>query len=65
MFKPRNTPSEAKIDTKTTKQVLIDAGLHQLLKKRAKAAKQSIKGLLEEVLAEVLAVKGDQNGNNQ
>ncbi len=56
---------EAKIYSKTVKQVVIDAGLHQLLKKRAKEAKQPIKQLLEGYLAELFAVKGGCDGNNK
>lgn len=44
------------IDKKTTKQVRIDAGLHQLLKVTAAEASKSIKSLLEECLEELLAV---------
>ena len=44
------------IDTKTTKQVRIDAGLHQLLKIKATEAGQSIKAFIEGVLADVLGV---------
>lgn len=43
-------------DKKSTKQVRIDAGLHQLLKVKAAKSGTSIKGLLEECLAEALAV---------
>lgn len=46
------------------KQVVIDAGLHRLLKIRASEAGQSVKELLEGVLADVLAAKGDQNDDN-
>lgn len=48
-----------KIDEKTVKQVVIDAGLHKLLKIRATEAGQSIKELLEGYLAEILEVKSD------
>jgi len=44
------------IDTKTTKQVRIDAGLHQLLKIKATEAGQSIKAFIEGILADVLGV---------
>lgn len=44
-------------DTKTTKQVRIDAGLHQLLKVKAATSSTTIKQLLEECLAEFLAVE--------
>lgn len=49
-----------KIDQKPTKQVVIDTGLHQLLKIKASKEEKTIKGLLEEYLADVLAV---ENGN--
>jgi len=52
------------INPKTVKQVVIDAGIHRLLKIRASEAGQSVKELLEGVLADYLAVKGDENGNN-
>lgn len=44
-------------DTKTTKQVRIDAGLHHLLKVRAATEKTTIKELLEGILAELLELK--------
>ncbi|OGG24038.1 hypothetical protein A3A79_02475 [Candidatus Gottesmanbacteria bacterium RIFCSPLOWO2_01_FULL_43_11b] len=44
-------------DKKTTKQVRIDASLHQLLKVKAAKSSTTIKGLLEEYLAELLAVE--------
>lgn len=49
------------IEEKTTKQVLIDAGLHTLLKVMAAKSRRSIKELVEEALAELLEVKGDDN----
>lgn len=45
------------IDQRSTKQVRIDTGLHKLLKLKATEAGISIKGLLEEFLAEILAVE--------
>ncbi len=39
-----------------SKQVRIDSGLHHLLKLEAVKANRTIKGLLEECLAELLAV---------
>jgi len=48
------------IDKKSTKQVRIDAGLHQLLKIYAAKAGRSIKSLLEECLAELLAVSNEE-----
>jgi len=50
-----------KIETKTTKQVVIDKGLHQLLKIEASKAGKSIKEYLEGFLAELLEVKPDDN----
>lgn len=47
-------------DKKPTKQVRIDAGLHQLLKVKAAKSSTTIKGLLEECLAELLEVKGEE-----
>ncbi len=44
-------------DKNSTKQVRIDAGLHQLLKIKATRAGVSIKTLLEGYLAELLAVE--------
>lgn len=49
------------IDRKTTKQVRIDAGLHQLLKIKAAKSEMSIKTLLEEYIAEGL--KDETSGN--
>ena len=43
-------------DKKVTKQVRIDSGLHQLLKIEAAKSNRSIKELLEESLAEYLAI---------
>lgn len=43
-------------DKNSTKQIRIDAGLHQLLKIKAAKAGISIKTLLEGYLAELLAV---------
>lgn len=45
-----------KIEQKSTKQVVIDAGLHNLLKIEAARARRTIKELVEECLAELLAV---------
>lgn len=46
-----------KVDKKTTMQVRIDIGLHNLLKDKAKAEKTSIKSLIEYGIAYVLEVK--------
>ena len=53
-----------KIEQKQTKQVVIDAGLHQLLKIEAAKARKTIKELLEGHLTEILEVKSDQNGDD-
>ena len=45
------------IDTKLTKQIRIDVGLHQLLKVKAATAGMTIKDFLEGYLAELLAVE--------
>lgn len=47
------------IDNKSTKQVRIDAGLHQLLKVIAAESSMTIKELLEDYLAEMLEVKSE------
>jgi len=44
------------IDKKTTMQVRIDSGLHQLIKVKASTLGISIKTLIEGYLAEILAV---------
>lgn len=44
------------IDKKSTKQVRIDAGLHQTLKVYAAESKMTIKELLEDYLSDLLAV---------
>lgn len=46
-------------DKNSTKQIRIDAGLHQLLKIKAAKAGMSIKTLLEGHLAELLKVEGE------
>lgn len=45
------------VDKKTTKQVRIDIGLHELLKIRAATGNTTIKTLIEGCLAELLEVK--------
>lgn len=47
------------IDKKLTKQIRIDAGVHQLLKIKAARAGMTIKTLLEGYLADLLAVGGE------
>ena len=46
-----------KIEGKTTMQVVIDSGLHQLLKVKAAESSMTIKTLVEGCLAELLEVK--------
>lgn len=46
-----------RVDQRTTKQVRIDEGLHNLLKIRAEAEKTTIRELIERCLAELLEVK--------
>jgi predicted HicB family RNase H-like nuclease len=48
------------IDRKTTKQVRIDAGLHQMLKVKAAKAGMSIRTLLEGYLASLLELKNEE-----
>ena len=50
-----------KSDKNLTKQIRIDAGLHQLLKIEAAKSNRSIKELVEESLAELLAVPNTIN----
>lgn len=47
------------IDTKPTKQVRIDAGLHKQLKIKAATENTCIKTLIEGCLADLLEVKND------
>lgn len=44
------------IDKKTTKQIRIDAGLHQRLKIKAAEAGETIKTFLEGILADILGI---------
>ena len=46
-------------DKNLTKQIRIDAGLHQLLKIKAAKSGESIKTLLEGYLGELLAVENE------
>lgn len=48
------------IDNKTTKQIRIDAGVHQLLKVYASQSGMTIKALLEDYLSDLLAVDNDK-----
>lgn len=47
------------IDQKRVKQVLVDAGLHKMLKKYAADQGKTIKDVLEEVLGELLSVENE------
>ena len=47
------------IDTKKTKQVRIDAGVHQLLKIKAAKDGETLRSLIEGALTGVLAVEPD------
>lgn len=49
-------------DKKTTKQIRIDSGLHRLLKMKAAEQGVTSKSLLEDYLADILAV--DKGGKN-
>lgn len=49
------------IDNKSTKQIRIDAGIHQLLKIKAAESGISIKTLLEGYLADLLAIDTDKD----
>ena len=46
-------------DTKTTKQVRIDKGLHKLLKIESARRGESIKSLIEGCLMDLLEIKGE------
>jgi len=48
--------SDNKLLKETTKQIRIDKELHRQLKMKASAQGESMKGLLEEALAEILSV---------
>jgi hypothetical protein len=52
----KKTMQNRQIDNKPTKQIRIDAGLHQLLKVKAAQLKLTIKALLEGYLADLLGV---------
>ena len=47
------------IDKKKTKQVRIDAGMHQLLKMTATRSGKSIKAFLEELLMDLPTIDGE------
>lgn len=48
------------IDRKSTKQIRIDAGVHQLLKVYASQSGVTIKALLEDYLSDLLAIDKDE-----
>lgn len=48
------------IDNKSTKQIRIDASVHQLLKVYASQSGMTIKALLEDYLSDLLAVDKDE-----
>ena len=54
MRRKKKTDKNRQIDIKTTKQIRIDAGIHQLLKLKATEAGESIKAFLEGILADIL-----------
>lgn len=51
--------SNRQIDKKKTKQVRIDASVHHLLKIKAAKDGETLRGLVESALTEVLAVEPD------
>lgn len=50
-------------DKKATKQIRIDSGLHCLLKMKAAKQGVTVKSLLEDYLADILAVDGGDNND--
>ncbi len=44
------------VDRKKTMQVIVDSGLHQLLKEQAVRSKRSMRRLLEEHIVNILGV---------
>lgn len=52
----KKTSKNRQIDTKLTKQIRIDSGIHHIIKLKAAESQQSIKDLVEASLADVLAV---------
>jgi len=57
IFMIKQKSQKRQVDQRTTKQVRIDSGLHQLLKIRAAQQNMSIRELLESYLAEMLELK--------
>ena len=53
------------IDNKPTKQIRIDAGLHQILKVKAAKLRLTIKALLEGYLADLLGVQEGGESNDE
>ena len=47
------------VDKKKTMQVRIDAGVHRLLKIKAAKTRETLRGLIEGALTEVLAIDKD------
>jgi len=45
------------IDEKNTKQVILDSGVHKLVKIKATEAGETIRAFLEGILADILCVK--------
>lgn len=50
-------------DKKPSKQIRIDGGLHCLLKMKAAKQGVTVKSLLEDYLADILAVDGGDNND--
>lgn len=61
MKNKKNTCQQS--DKNSTKQIRIDAGLHKLLKLKAINEGTTIKSVLEDYLAEVLAVDNQKYEN--
>lgn len=54
MGEKENKKESRQVDKNSTKQVRIDAGLHQLLKIKAAKSEMSIKTLIEGYIADIL-----------
>ncbi len=50
-----------KIDQKRVKQVVTDSGLHQIAKIKAAKSGTTIRSVIENVLAEILAIENNEN----
>ena len=57
----KNRIKNRKIDRKSTKQVVVDVGLHRLLKIKAARSRITIRELVEGCLAELLAIDNQNN----